>query len=122
MKILKLNDLQSPPNNFTGIVQFPREKIWYKDGLQHRDDGPAIESNDGSLEWRFNNMTHRINGPAYIDSEGNKWWCQNGESHRVGGPAYEGVDGTKQWYVDGDQVSKEQHALLVDTMKLKGLL
>ncbi|WP_374555157.1 hypothetical protein [Aquitalea pelogenes] len=37
--------------------------IWYKDGLPHREDGPAIESSY-SKEWFINGDRHREDGPA----------------------------------------------------------
>jgi hypothetical protein len=37
--------------------------IWYKDGLPHREEGPAIESSY-SNEWYINGKLHREDGPA----------------------------------------------------------
>ena len=55
-------------------------------------------------------------------SDSSKEWFLNGQCHRWDGPAWEAGDGPKSWHVYGKHVSKEQHALLVDIMKLKGLL
>ena len=53
----------------------------------------------------------------------NSWWFE-GKIHRLDGPAkiWEGVtDTVNLWYIYGVMCTKEQHALLVDIMKLKGL-
>jgi len=55
-------------------------------------------------------------------SDGDKNWFQNGLWHRIGAPAYLYVNGREFYYVNGNNVSKEEHDLLVDIMKLKGLL
>lgn len=56
-------------------------KYWYLNGIQHRDDGSAIEYPDGS-----------------------KFWYKNGKCHREDGPAIELVDesicGSKSWYLN----------------------
>ena len=53
-------------------------KIWYKDGKRHREDGPAL-----------------------VCVNGFKGWYQNGRYHREDGPAVEHVDRTKEWYYKG---------------------
>ena len=52
---------------------------------------------------------------------GTKRWMSNRKRHRLDGPAIIRSDGTEIWFIDGKKVTKEQHALLVDIMKLKGL-
>jgi len=53
---------------------------WYKTGtnLLHREDGPALEWNDGT-----------------------KWWYQNDRRHRTDGPAIEYINGFKYYYLNG---------------------
>lgn len=52
---LKINEL--PPENFTGIVEYPLgTKIWFQDGFPHRVDGPAFEKYNGNKEWWISNM------------------------------------------------------------------
>jgi len=29
-------------------------KEWYRDGLRHREDGPAVECADGTEQWWLN--------------------------------------------------------------------
>ena len=40
------------------------KKQWFKDGALHREDGPAIEREDGHKEWFINGKRHRVDGPA----------------------------------------------------------
>jgi hypothetical protein len=57
-------------------------KFYYKDKamtILHREDGPAVEWNDGSKYWRINGKTHREDGPAIEWSDGSKSWYLNGE-------------------------------------------
>ena len=60
-------------------------KHWNKDGLLHREDGPAIEFADGT-----------------------KSWLVNGKLHRKDGPAIEFADGTKYWYINDRQLTEEE--------------
>ena len=57
---------------------------YYRRGLLHREDGPAIEYTDGS-----------------------KYWYQNDELHREDGPAVELFDGTREWFLYGEFVREE---------------
>jgi hypothetical protein len=62
-------------------------KYWYRDGVQHRDDGPAIEFANGSKVWRIHGKLHREDGPAVEHIHGSKYWyyhdkaidCENQE-------------------------------------------
>ena len=53
-----------------------------------------------------------------------KIWYFEAKRHRLDGPAVN-LDSTrghlKGWFIDDIECSEEQHALLVDMMKLKGL-
>ena len=67
------------------------DKFYYKDKqmkIRHREDGPAIEWNDG-----------------------NKSWYINGNLHREDGPAVEWNDGSKSWYLNGEYLSEEEFNL-----------
>ena len=87
------------PPNFTGIIEYSSGiKMWLTEGKRHRIGGAAVEYSSGSKAW----------------------WV-NGKLHRLDGPACEYSDGSKTWWVDGKNVTKEQHALLIDIMKLKGI-
>ena len=56
-----------------GKVQKGGITLWYKDGLLHNLDGPAIIWEDGSYQWYFNGIIHHENGPA-ATSGNNKYW------------------------------------------------
>ena len=86
---------------FTGCVELLTAIIYYKNGLLHREDGPAIEYADGSEEWYINGERHREDGPAAEWAYGGKQWYLNGVLHREDGPAFEWADGEKQWYLNG---------------------
>ena len=87
---------------------------WYKNGVLHREDAPAVVLVDGTKEWYRNGLLHREDGPAVEKTDGTKEWYLNGLLHREDGPAVEKTDGTKKWYrlgklflvefIDGTQV------------------
>lgn len=60
-------------------VQYPTSLRWFNDaGILHREDGPAVEWNNGSKEWYFNGKRHRLDGPAVERFNGHKeWWFEN---------------------------------------------
>jgi hypothetical protein len=80
----------------------------YKNGEQHRLDGPAIEYTDGFKAWYQNGRLHRDDGPAVEFTNGDKWWYKNGKLHRIDGPAIEYFGGYKLWYIDGVKYSEEK--------------
>ena len=88
-------------HNFSGIKEYPSgTKEWFINGIRHRDDdNPAIVSIDGHKEWWINMKRHRIGGPAVIHSNGLKFW-----------------------YINNIECSEEEHNLLFDMMKVKGLV
>ena len=46
--------------------------------IHHREDGPAIEWDDGDKEWWINDERHREDGPAIEMQNGcKKWWFLN---------------------------------------------
>ncbi|WP_310645946.1 hypothetical protein [Limnohabitans sp.] len=58
--------------------------IWYKDGVPHREDGPAIESSYSS-EWYFNGKLHREDGPAieFPFDKSKRWFIHGVEMTEV---------------------------------------
>ena len=40
--------------------------VWLKNRIIHREDGPAIVCDDGSMFWQLYNFTYRLDGPAII--------------------------------------------------------
>lgn len=76
-------------------------QTWYKDGVIHREDGPAIEYPNGAQAWIQNGKLHRLDGPALIPIKDPGSWYRNGKLHRDDGPAIEYADGSSEWYIDG---------------------
>lgn len=79
-KILKLQKTENPPKDFTGCTEYKNGvKIWYKNGIRHRTDGPAIEYPDGTKHWYIEGRLHRTDGPASEYSDGDKFWFLQGK-------------------------------------------
>jgi len=109
MKIIRVISRSEIPDNFTGIVEFSvGTKKWLKNGIPHRDNGPAIEFYWGTKEWCQNGLCHRTDGPAVIKTTGTKEWWQNGVMHRLDGAAVEWDDGDESYYVLGWDLTKKQ--------------
>jgi hypothetical protein len=74
------------PSEFTGILEYcdgAEEPCstwvrYYKNGKEHRENGPAIECSDGDKLWFLNGKLHRENGPAIEFANGIKNWYLNG--------------------------------------------
>ena len=91
------------------------DKYWYINGKRHREDGPAIERYNGDwyyMEWFINGETHRSNGPAIESSTGYKAWYINGQHHKEIGPAVVHSNGDKEWWINGKRLSLEKEAIL----------
>jgi len=82
-------------------------KLWRKDGILHREDGPAVEMGDGSKSWYKDGKLHRENGPA-VEDNGYKAWYKNNKCHREDGPAIEYQNGAKEWWENGKQLRCEE--------------
>jgi hypothetical protein len=49
--------------------------VWYSNGVQHREDGPAIVFNQpGNFEWKRNGVRHREDGPAVESPIGDSYY------------------------------------------------
>lgn len=72
------------------VVDDNLNEWWYnKDGQLHReDDKPAVIcSRDGTEIWYKNGLRHRDNGPAFVRRNETQEWIKNGKLHREDGPA-----------------------------------
>ena len=83
------------------------EKAWFRNGKQHRDDGPAVEWLDGTKEWWVGGKRHREGAPATVTAEGREVWWVNGKRHRVDGPAVINKDDTVEWWLNGVEVNEQ---------------
>ena len=81
-------------------------KFWYKNGILHREDGPAVELVNGIKEWYLNGHLHRESGPAIDRVDGTKRWYHRGKLHREDGPAVELTGGGKLWNYKGIRVGE----------------
>ena len=64
---------------------------------------------------------------GFVESHNSRWCVNQGILHRIDGPAFEYYDGKQEiyYYINGEQIrcySDEQFKLLIDMMKLKGLI
>ena len=85
----------------TGRFEEDGKVSYYKDGLLHREDGPAREFVNGDKLWFLNDLPHRVDGPAHDRADGVKVWFFNGKLHHEDGPAYEHPNGRKEWWIHG---------------------
>jgi hypothetical protein len=56
------------------VVQKDGSKQWFKKGWTHRENGPAIERNDGGIEWylegsRYFNLNDYLEANHYISND-----------------------------------------------------
>jgi hypothetical protein len=83
-------------------IEITRERItWTRDGVEHRNGGPAMIQSDGAQFWCQYGDFHRDDGPAAIFPGGGREWYQHGIQHRDDGPAVIFSDGTQYWYRGG---------------------
>jgi hypothetical protein len=87
-------------------------KLWYKDDLLHRTDGPAVIGFNGYEFWHFEGKPHRADGPAAIYAGIEEWWFE-GKLHRTDGPAVIYPDGTKRWYFNDKELTYEDWVVVV---------
>jgi hypothetical protein len=73
-------------------------EMWYKDGLLHREDGPAI--------------IHK----------NNKYWFQEGTLHRMDGPAVEDLGSPPMYFIRGVRFSPKQYKWEIARLKRKQTL
>ena len=98
---------------------------YFKDeacAIGHRENGPAIEFNNGTKEWYLNGKRHRVDGPAYDHQNGYKEWYVNNKLHRIDGPAIEYSNGDKSWYLNGKEYSEKEYEVLTKRKNLINFL
>lgn len=93
-------------------------KIWMRNGLTHRDDDFPAVITDAKKQWFKYGRLHREKGPAEIFFLKNniitsECWYQNGFRHRIDGPAIIRRDGhgeQKQWCIDGTVIKRSNNS------------
>lgn len=109
----------NPPKEYPDGVTFEKSRngkstyeIWHKNGVRHRDNGPAFIVTDETgkvtfQSWYQHGQKHRDNNlPAVEDFSQDKVWqeyYQHGKYHRVGGPATS-IGKNQYWYLEGEMV------------------
>lgn len=83
--------------------------IYYKDGMIHREDGPAMECKNGDKFWFHNEVPHRIGGPACEFANGPKMWMVNGVRHREDGPAIENTRTGNKYFLNGKELTEQEY-------------
>ena len=68
--------------------------------ILHREDGPAVEYDNGERAWYVDGKLHRTDGPAIEYADGSKAWYVNDKLHRIDGPAVEYAKGDKAWWIN----------------------
>lgn len=59
-------------------------RVWYRGGIIHRDDGPALTTRFGKKYWYRDGRYHRDDGPAITDDRnGAKYWYRDGKLYDI---------------------------------------
>lgn len=96
------------------LVSRPQLQSWsihyYDDQMRHHNEhGPAINHNNRTKMWFVNGIRHREDGPAVRSSVGEIWY-RNGLIHRIDGPAQTHFENqTKQYYLYGNGYTKREY-------------
>jgi hypothetical protein len=106
---------------FSNRIEYHNEK-----GLLHRLDRPARiwtrGENKGDLAWFINGLRHREDGPAIEYQDGTKAWFINDKRHREDGPAIVYYNNAKSWYLNGIEYSEREYYQEITNIKLKRIL
>lgn len=127
-EIFKLTGFDSIPVNYSGVIEdINGDRYWVKNGITHREDGPAIERASGLKIWILNGILFssekeylkeilrmadpdisfkKVNSPDEIHRnysgaveypDGAKYFYLNGKVHRTDGPAIFNPNGNRYW-------------------------
>ena len=78
--------------------------VFKRDGLFHRDDGPAVIYKQGAKYYYKNGEYHKEDGPAVMNTDSIQYYI-NGKLHREDGPAIMKSNGDVQYYLNGVKYS-----------------
>jgi hypothetical protein len=78
--IYEHNDItEDDLTNFTGIIKdIQGVEYYYKNGVPHRETGPAIVYSTGTEYWYTNGNLNRLEDAAVVCSDGHKEYWVNG--------------------------------------------
>lgn len=74
----KLNNNRNCFRPKNGKHEYLDSYRYFKNNKLHREDGPAIEWNDGDRWWFYNGLKHREDGPAISLFTGYKEYWYHG--------------------------------------------
>lgn len=115
---MKNNELKDDNKLKDGMLVLPDSIVWLKNGILHREDGPAIEHKRGEKNWYFNGKLHREDGPATEYSDGSYEYWLNGILHREDGPAIFYINEETEWWINGIQYSENEFNKILEKKKL----
>ncbi len=96
-------DADAKKHKWTGCFTGPDgSTMFFRDGLRHREDGPAIIAPDGGRYWYYNGQPHREGGPAFEEADGCLSWFRHGKLHREDGPAMVMPNGRERYFINGE--------------------
>lgn len=91
-------------------------------GKLHRIYGPAYISKRYQIEkWYKDGILHRANGPAVIHKNSRIWYYE-GKLHRLDGPAIVNLGEAKQYWIDGVRYSPKEYKKEIARRWRKGLI
>jgi hypothetical protein len=92
------------------------------EGKKHRIYGPAfVNEAYGIEEWFKDGLHHRLDGPA-VTHAGNFYWLKEGKRHRLDGPAVDTKHGPKEYWIEGSKLSPKEYKKEIARRKRKGLI
>ena len=91
---------------------------WWQYIEKHPDFTGCLINSNNDIVWFKNGKEHREDGPAFECLSGYKAWFKNGLWHREDGPAREWPNGDKAWYLSGVRYNSEQEWIIA-TRKIK---
>jgi len=84
-------------NDKPAVILYNGNQEWYKDGVLHRDKGPAVICGHAGYHRDPNNLD--ITWPL-----GTNFWYKHGVLHRDGGPAVVYKNGNVEWWMYGIKI------------------
>ena len=89
------------------------KKIWMKNSKCHHTVG-----NDHfgkHVSYFINDIQHRDNGPAFEYDDGYKVWYQFGKLHRTDGPARVNPNGFEEYFINNQQYTEVKFNAFIKT-------
>jgi len=71
--------------------------------------------------WLYNDQYHREDGPALEYNNGDKCWYLYGKLHRLDGPAIDWAYIAKEWHYHGEWIDCDSQEEFERLIKLKAL-